>query len=89
MNERFVRSRHVLWRRTSRGVVLLPVGSKEPFTLSGSGGVLWEVLAEPIELREASELLGQLHGIDAEVVEHDIAPVIDELERRAIVERVS
>jgi hypothetical protein len=88
VSTRFVRSSRVLWRRTSNGVVLLPSTESEPFTLSGSGSVLWEVLAEPVDVEEASQLLGELHGVDAEQVANDIAPVIDELTRRSAVERI-
>jgi hypothetical protein len=88
MSTRFVRSNQVLWRRTTNGVVLLPSHETEPFTLSGSGSALWEVLAEPVALDEASQLLAELHGVDADVVANDIAPVLDELTRRSAVERV-
>lgn len=83
---RWIRSDKVLWRRTMRGVALLPPGSEPPLTLTGSGAQLWEVVAEPRTLTETADILAERHGADPAVVAADVAPVLDELTRCGVLD---
>lgn len=80
----WVRSSRVLWRRTTTGVALLPPGSEPPLTLTGSGALLWDLLAAPRTLAETAAALAERHDADPEVVRADVAPVLDELTRRGV-----
>lgn len=84
--ERVRRRPDVLWRRSLRAVVLLPGGTRETYTLGGTGVVLWELLAE---WRTVADLLGVLTDAFAaapEQVEHDLVPLLDDLTVRGVVE---
>jgi hypothetical protein len=78
----------VLSRSIPDGVVLLPVGADEPFALSRSGALLWELLASPVGLEEASRALAHSHGVDPGTVAADISPLLEELARRRAVREV-
>jgi hypothetical protein len=56
------------------------------FTLEGSGVDLWHLLAEPIALDEAARALAGAYGASPDDVARDIAPVLDELSRRDVIE---
>jgi hypothetical protein len=78
--QRLVRSPHVLWRRTLRGVVLRPVGA-DTVMLDGSGWLVWNALAFPASLEELSDQLAQRTGGAAKTIAADVKPVLDELAR--------
>jgi hypothetical protein len=83
---RYTRRQQVLWRHSSDAVVLLAPSGRQVFTLEGSGVDLWQLLAEPIALEEAADLLAEAYGTTAAEVAADIRPVLDELSRREVVE---
>ncbi len=60
-------------------MVLLPPGSREPKTLTGTGRALWQALARPMTAEELAAELAATFGTDAARVGTDIAPVLDEL----------
>jgi hypothetical protein len=86
MTMRYARREQVLWRRTGDAVVLLAGDGQEVFTLEGSGVDLWQLLAEPIGLDEAASALAGAYGASREQVASDIAPVLEELSRREVIE---
>ncbi|MGH9213549.1 MAG: hypothetical protein ACRD2C_23170 [Acidimicrobiales bacterium] len=45
---RWERSTEVLWRRTSTGVAVLPIGSSAAVTLDGLHASLWDALVRPM-----------------------------------------
>jgi hypothetical protein len=84
---RYARRDGVLWRHSSDAVILLaPSGGGQVFTLEGSGVDLWQLLSEPIALEDAADALAEAYGTTAADVAADIAPVLDELSRREVVE---
>ena len=86
MTLRYARRERVLWRRTGDAVVVLAGDGRQVFTLEGSGVDLWHLLAEPIELDEAARALAGAYGASSEQVAKDIAPVLEELSRRDVIE---
>ncbi len=82
---RWVRSERVLFRNLPDGVVLLSIDGGDPLFLGGSGALLWNLLAEPTGVEEATEILAEAHQADPETVRADIEPVIDELARLGVV----
>lgn len=82
---RFVRSDEVLWRRASGAVVLLALHGAEPFELAGTGLALWDVLARPTTIDEASAVLATGFGASVDQVAGDIRPILAELVRRRVV----
>ena len=67
-------------------MVLLPVDGHQVFTLEGSGVDLWQLLSEPIGLDEAASALAATYGTTSDEVAADIAPVLEELSRRDVIE---
>ena len=86
MTRRYARRERVLWRRSGDAVVLLPADGSQVFTLEGSGVDLWQLLAEPIALDEAARALADVYGTTSDEVAADIAPVLEELSRREVIE---
>lgn len=80
----WARSNRVLWRRTTRGVALLPPGADLPLTLTGSAALLWDLVSTSISLADTVAALAEQHGVDPATVAADVAPVLDELVRRGV-----
>jgi hypothetical protein len=83
---RYARRERVLWRRSGDAVVLLPADGSQVFTLEGSGVDLWHLLSQPIALQEAAAALAETYGTTSDQVAADIAPVLEELSRRDVIE---
>jgi hypothetical protein len=83
---RYARRERVLWRRSGDAVVLLPADGSQVFTLEGSGVDLWHLLSKPIALDEAADALAEAYGTTSDQVAADIAPVLEELSRRDVIE---
>ena len=66
------------------GVALLPTGAEPPLILTGSGALLWDLVAASVTLVETSAVLAERHGKDPAVVSADVAPVLEELVRRGV-----
>ena len=79
-----LRRADVLWRRVIEGVLIQPRGAEEPILLTGSGGALWDELADPTRFEELVGRLARAHRADREEVAADIAPVIEELVGRGV-----
>ena len=79
---RWVRDAGALWRRTPNAVVVLADGTREPFTLTGSGRALWEALGDPLDEAELCHRLAERYGTDEVVVADDVRRVITDLDRR-------
>jgi hypothetical protein len=67
----------VLWRRTARGVVVLGADADRPRAVNGPAASLWDALTEPIEERDAIDLVARVYEADSAVVARDLAPVLD------------
>ncbi len=86
----WVRRSDVLWRMLLETVVLLrPEGDAPPLTISGSGAVVWELLAEPITLEQLSGELASCYTVSPDVISRDLIPVLADLEDAALVQRTT
>jgi hypothetical protein len=56
--------------------------------LSGTGGLLWDLLAEETTVDELTSTLAAAFAVDPEVIAVDIRPVLDDLVERALVSSV-
>ena len=88
--DRWVRSPETLWRCASGTLVILPQegDNPTPLVVSGSAALVWDLLATPITLVELSDRLSQLCDANADVIARDLAPVLDQLNAAAAVQRV-
>lgn len=85
MTVRYRRATEVLWRRTADRVLLLPATEGELVSLTGTGVVLWDLLAEPTDEGELCRTLASVYGADPGIVATDIAPVLEDLAARRLV----
>ncbi|HEX6393040.1 MAG TPA: PqqD family protein [Acidimicrobiales bacterium] len=87
---RWVRSPGTLWRSSSGTLVVLPQEGDDPTPLvvSGSAALVWGLLATPVTLVELADRLSQLCDASADVIARDLAPVLDQLNAAAAVQRV-
>ena len=74
---RFVRSPHVLQRRTLDTFVLLGVDSEEPVIVGGTGADVWTLLAEARTLDELVDLLAEHYAGDRAVITADVSALLD------------
>ena len=76
---RFVRSPHVLQRRTLDTFVLLAVDGDEPVVLGGTGADVWSLLVEARTLEELVDTLAEHYSGDPDVIGADVAALLDTL----------
>jgi hypothetical protein len=87
-----LRRADVLWRATLDGVVIRRPGEDDAravVKLGGTGRSLWDALDEPSTFDELCDRLAASHGAERAVVAADLAPVIEDLVARSVVERVA
>lgn len=82
---RWVRDDGALWRRTPNAVVVLAAGTREPFTLTGSGRALWEELGDPIDEADLCHRLAERYATLDTALSDDVRRVIEDLARRGAV----
>ena len=75
----------MLWRRTPGAVVLLTHQAREPFSLTGSGPALWELLADALDESELCQRLAGLHDADATEIASDVHQTLLTLSERGAV----
>lgn len=78
----------MLWRDGEFGVVLLPPGTREPKTLTGSGRELWRAIDRPMTAAQLAAELALVFDTDPARVAEDIAPVLDELMSMGALEEI-
>lgn len=80
------RDPRVLWRGVGEGVLLLPPGSADSVTLSGSAGRLWALLDQPLTIPQLVERLAGHYAMDEASIESAVADTVEVLaERQAVV----
>jgi hypothetical protein len=72
----------VLWRRTYDRVLILMPASGEVLTLQATACEMWAALEDPGSLDEVSRRLAAVYDAPLEQIASDVAPVLEELERR-------
>lgn len=85
---RLSRRPDALWRATPDSVVVLGPRAERPTAVTGPAAILWEVLAEPIEERDAVARVAERFAAEADVVAEDVAPVLEAWRRDGAVDEV-
>ena len=78
----------MLWRDGEFGVVLLPPGTREPKTLTGTGRELWRAIDRPMTAAQLAAELALVFDTDPARVAADIAPVLEELTGMGALEEI-
>jgi hypothetical protein len=78
-----------VWRRSSDRIVVLPPDHEDPLLLEGSGQVIWELLAEPIEEARLTDLLAQATSEDPADIGPQIRSFLHELASDQAVEPIT
>jgi hypothetical protein len=81
------RAAGVVWRRAHGSVFVLPDSGREVVVLTDTGEELWWLLAEPMTIDQAAHRLAEIYGVPDAAVSRDVAPVVDELAARGVLER--
>ena len=76
---RWMRSPHVLQRRTLDTCVLLGIDADEPVILGGTGADVWTLLAEARTLDQLVGILAEHYAGDAAVIATDVSALLDTL----------
>jgi hypothetical protein len=85
---RFVRSPHVLQRRTLDSFVLLGVDAEEPVIVAGTGADVWTLLTEARTLADLVEILSDHYEGDRDVIAGDVADLLDRFVAGGVVLRI-
>jgi hypothetical protein len=80
------RREDALWRRSLDAVIVFPVGADDPVTVSGSGAVVWDLLAEPATLDDLVDALVEVYDADRATIATDVAALLAQLESLAALE---
>jgi hypothetical protein len=75
---RYRRSDEVLWRSTTRGLVILPPRG-DPLALIGPAASIWHLLSERLGHGELSERLSARYEVPVAEVGNVIGPVLNQL----------
>ena len=81
---RFVRSPHVLQRRTLDTFVLLGVDAEEPVVVGGTGADAWTLLAEARSLDDLVDLLAEHYTGERAVIAADVSALLDTFVRGGV-----
>jgi Coenzyme PQQ synthesis protein D (PqqD) len=79
-------SRDVISRRVGDEIVLVDLQSDEMYSLNSTGARAWELLSEGHDAEAIDETLSDEYGIDREEVQRELERLLDELQRRRLVE---
>lgn len=80
MTVRWARKPSALWREGIGRVVLLPATADEPLLLTGSGALLWDLLATPVELDAIARELATCYGVSPEEIAGELATALEDLD---------
>jgi len=70
--DRWQRDPQVLWRRIGDGLVVLPPDQAACLAVSGATGLLWELLAEPVDADGLVERMAAVTGADPAAVQDQV-----------------
>jgi len=85
---RFVRSPHVLQRRTLDTFVLLGIDAAEPVVVGGTGADVWTLLADVRTIAELVEVLAAHYDGDPAVITADVGALLETFVRGGVVLRI-
>ena len=85
---RYCRAASALWRAVP-GHLLLSDAHGEVVDVTGSGALVWELLAAPMEASDLVVEVGRLYGEDASAVETPVRALLADLVARGFVEVTS
>ena len=74
---RYVRSPHVLQRRTLDTFVLLAVDGEEPVIVGGTGADVWTLLTEVRTVEQLVEVLAEHYAGDPGVIAADVRALLE------------
>lgn len=86
---RYRRASHAVWRYSHDSVLVLAAPDQDVVALTGTAEDLWQLLWEPLTVAEAGHSLAAAYAGPAAEIAKDIAPVLDDLVERGVVDRVT
>jgi hypothetical protein len=76
---RWRRAETTLWRRTLDGVVVLPADAPAPLVLRGPAARIWELLVQPLTLRELLDAIAAIYAVEGDTVADEIDWAVSQL----------
>ena len=86
MESRWQRRSDALTRISLDSVLISTAEGTEPFSLSGPGPAIWELLATPITTAELVARLAASHNGDPVQVRADVEPILAQLHDRGAID---
>jgi hypothetical protein len=83
-----LRADRVVWRLAGDEVIALELGRSEYLAVPGSGGELWQRLAEPVTAAQLATWLAERYALDAARARGDVDAFLADLVARDLVETV-
>jgi hypothetical protein len=90
-DQTFVRSRAVVARVIAGETLIVPVCASvgdlaSIYSFSGTGSLIWELLASPRGVTEMAEMLAQEYAVELPRAEHDVINFVSEMKLAGLVE---
>jgi hypothetical protein len=86
---KYRRASRTVWRHAHGSVLVLPMSGHDVMHLTGTGDDLWQLLAEPLTVDQAARRLADIYDRSPDEIIQDIAPVLDDLVARGVVDRMN
>jgi hypothetical protein len=86
---RYRRSKRTVWRHIHGSVLVRPTADVSVIALTGTGEDLWHLLSAPLTIEELAHCLGDRYARPAADIMRDIAPVLDELVTRGVLDEAT
>ena len=83
---RYQRAAGAVWRNAHGCAFVLPQPGSEIVVLAGTGHDLWRLLAEPMSIDQVAHCLAETYDVPADAVTRDVAPILDELASRGVLD---
>ncbi len=88
MPVRYRRASRTVWRNAHGTVLVLPTAGDDVLALVGTGADLWQLLSEPLTVDQAARQLAEVYDRSPGAIAPDIAPVLDDLAIRGVLDRL-
>lgn len=89
MRVEYRRAAGAVWRHGHGGVLVLVEPGRDVVVLSGGAADVWSALAEPRTVDDIGRTLATTYTRLADEMTADVAPLVDDLVERGVVDRVT
>lgn len=83
------RANRTVWRHIHGSVLVRPAADISVIALTGTGEDIWHLLSTPLTIDQLAHRLGDRYARPADDIVRDIAPILDELVTRGVLDEAA